>query len=264
MPPTDLDIEALRSVLSGRLIGHAVLYHETLDSTMDEARRLADDGAPEGTVVIAEKQSGGRGRFDRAWVSPPGSGLLLSVVLRPKTPQLPYANMAATLAVSEAIMQLTGLRPTIKWPNDVRLGGRKVSGILIESAMSIRKVAHAVAGIGLNANLDESEISQIGMAATSIRVEAGRPVDRTTLAQALLESFDDLYKAVRLGRSLTSRWAEQLDTLGQHVQVRRGDQLLAGLARDVDEQGNLLLTVSDGSSVTVVAGEVTLQTPPPV
>lgn len=240
-------------------MGRHVLYFDTVGSTMDEAVALAEEGADEGTVVIAEVQTAARGRFDRRWVTAQGRDVTFSVVLRPRPAQLSQVNMAAALAVADAVLRLTGLAPTIKWPNDVRIGGRKVAGILIETAMEAEELRHAVVGIGLNVNLDPSEFPEISSIATSLLAETGGPMDRATVALALLECTDDRYAAVRRGRSLTDEWAARLDTLGQTVRVRWGERVLEGRATAVDESGNLQLTAPDGSTTTVVAGEVTLQ-----
>ena len=227
---------------------------------MDETRSLAERGEPEGTVVVVEEQTAGRGRFNRAWVSPRGQNVSFSVLLRPTAAQLPFMNMAAALAVSRAVAEVAGLRPSIKWPNDVRVDGRKISGILIESAMDAGDVAHAVAGIGVNVNFDPSLYPEIASTATSILRETGRKADRTAVLRAVLESFDDLYRRVKSGRSLTAEWAAEMDTLGRTVQVRWQDRVLEGRAESVDDQGNLILAQPDGSTITVSAGEVTSQT----
>lgn len=255
----ELDIHLLRRALAGRCIGRRILYYGQVGSTMDEARLLAEGGEPEGTVVIAEEQTAGRGRFNRAWVSPPGENLAFSVVLRPAQAQLRYVNMAATLAVAGAVEALTGLQPAIKWPNDVRLGGKKVSGILIETSMVEAGLRYAVLGIGLNVNMDPARFPEIAELATSLLRETGRKADRTRVLQEVLVRLDDLYQAVRNGGSLVSRWASMLETLGKVVQVRWRDQVLEGRATGVDDEGNLLLRQPDGSTIPVVAGEVTLQ-----
>uniref|UniRef100_E0XY59 biotin--[biotin carboxyl-carrier protein] ligase n=1 Tax=uncultured Chloroflexi bacterium HF0500_03M05 TaxID=710737 RepID=E0XY59_9CHLR len=226
---------------------------------MDEARMLADNGAPEGTVVIAREQTTGRGRFKRSWISPSGRNILFSVVFRPSSAQLNYVNMAATLAVSRAVASLTGLKTSVKWPNDVRINGRKVAGILIETAIEMEKPHFAIVGIGLNVNLVPSEYPEIAAIATSLYVETGRMHDMTGVLLAVLEQLDDLYGEVLQGRSLTDEWSVELETLGRMVRVQWRDQLFDGRAISVDEQGNLLLLNADGSTVTVVAGEVTLQ-----
>lgn len=226
---------------------------------MDEAARLGDDGAPEGTVVVAEEQTAGRGRFDRRWVTRPGDSLSLSVLLRPTAGQLPHVNMASALAVAGAITDTTGLVPALKWPNDVRIQGRKVSGILIEAAIDGRDVRYAVSGIGLNVNYDPSRVPGAAPEATSLARELGRNVSRTEVLGALLERLDDLYQAVKAGESLRTEWAGKLDTLGQRVHVRWKEQVVEGVAEDVDEQGDLLLRLDDGSRFVAIAGEVTLQ-----
>ena len=260
MATTDLDIPALERALAGRVIGHRVHHHHELGSTMDETRLLAQAGAAEGTVVIAEEQTAGRGRFHRTWISPRGQNLSFSVLLRPTSPQLPYMNMAATLAVARTVSDVAGLSPTIKWPNDVRVGGLKISGILIETAIERSEVAHAVVGIGLNVNFDPSKHEEIADISTSLYRETAQVYNRTTVLQRLLEHFDDLYATVRQGKSLVPMWEKQLDTLGKSVHLAWQEKVVEGLAESVDEQGNLILRMADGSTFTAIAGEVTSQT----
>ena len=259
MPPSDLDVETVRRALAGSRVGCRVDYHSSLDSTMDEAKRLADRGCPEGLVVIAEEQTAGRGRFSRTWLSRPGGSLLLSVVVRPTVEQMPFTNMAATLAVSGVIAPLVDKRVTIKWPNDVRIGGRKVSGILIEADSGAESPGYTVVGIGVNVGIDVRACPEIAGTAASLCAEANRPVERTRLLIDLLRRFDDLYSDVRRGASLAEEWSAQLDALGRQVEVRWGERVLAGFARAVDDRGNLLLTRPDGSTFTAVGGEVTFQ-----
>ncbi len=258
-PSGDLDIKALKRVLSVRLVGRRVLLYDSLSSTMDEARRLVDSGEPEGTIVIAEEQTAARGRFSRAWVSPRGQNVTFSALLRPSIDQLPFVNMAATLAVVEAISDLTGLTPTVKWPNDVRVGGRKICGILVETEMERSDVRFAVVGIGINVNVDTSRFEDVAPTATSILRETGKEADRTQLLQGVLERLDALYLAVKGGASLTERWAAKLETLGREVKVRWKDRVVEGRAQGVDDMGGLILARPDGSIFTVTAGEVTSQ-----
>ena len=259
MSQTGYDIDHLRRALSHRVIGSNVLHYELIGSTMDVTRELADRGEPEGAVVIAEEQTAGRGRFNRQWISPRGQNVSFSVLLRPTTPQLPYMNMAATLAVARTIAQATGLEPAIKWPNDVRINGRKASGILVEAAMEAGKVAHAIVGIGVNVNFDPSQYPEIASLATSLYAETGEKASRTEVLLVLLEHFDDLYRLVKQGNSLTNLWAAQMETLGRVVQVTWQEHVVEGRAESVDDQGNLILKLPDGSTFTAVAGEVTVQ-----
>ena len=259
MIQSDLDIEAIQATLSDGLIGRRVVHLDVVDSTMDEARRSAAEGTAEGTVFVAEEQTAGRGRFSRAWVSPRGENLSFSVLLRPTPAQLPFVNMAATLAVSGGIADATGLSPGIKWPNDVRIGGLKVSGILIETVLEAGQVDHAVVGIGVNVNFDPAKYSEVAATATSIYRETGRKTDRGVLLQVVLRRFDEHYGRVKDGHSLTREWAAQMETIGRRVRVAWRDQVVEGTAESVDEQGNLIVRRADGSIFTAVAGEVTLQ-----
>tara|TARA_B100000809_G_scaffold243211_1_gene268008 strand:- start:308 stop:820 length:513 start_codon:yes stop_codon:yes gene_type:complete len=169
-------------------------------------------------------------------------------------------NMAATLAVARTVSDVAGLSPTIKWPNDVRVGGLKISGLLIETAIERSEVAHAVVGIGLNVNFDPSKHEEIADISTSLYRETALVHNRTTVLQHLLEHFDDLYTAVRQGQSLVPMWEKQLDTLGKSVHLAWQEKVVEGLAESVDEQGNLILRMADGSTFTAIAGEVTSQT----
>ena len=250
----------LRTLLEGRTIGGRIVYRDVVSSTMDEAVALADAGHPEGTVVLAEEQTAGRGRLDRRWVTGPGENIAFSVVFRPEPSWMSQLNMAATLGVASAVERLAGVEATVKWPNDVRIGGKKLAGILIESAADTQGLRHAILGVGINVNLDTSSFPEIAGAATSLMAETGAPLDRADVLRAVLEDLDDLYAEVRGGRSLTGRWASRLDTLGATVRVRWRDDEMVGRATGVDDEGNLLLTGDDGSVRTAIAGEVTLQT----
>ena len=219
-PKTDFDIPALEGALARRIIGHRIHHYSLIGSTMDEARRLSAEGAPEGTVVIAEEQTAGRGRFNRAWVSPRGENLSFSVILTPPASRLPYMNMAATLAVARTVADTAGLNPTIKWPNDVRVGGLKISGILIETAIESEDAVCAIIGIGVNVNFDPSIYAEIAGISTSLYRETGQRRNRTPVLRRLLEHFDDAYAAVRAGMSLTADWSAMLDTLGRTVTLR--------------------------------------------
>ena len=227
---------------------------------MDEAAALADAGCAEGAVVLADEQTAARGRFDRRWIGDPDDNIAFSAVLRPEPSRLSQLNMAATLGVADGVERLAGAAVTVKWPNDVRIGGKKLAGILIETAMDAKGLKHAVIGIGLNVNLDPSAFPEIAGTATSLMAEAGAPLDRVDVLRAVIEEVDDRYAEVRGGESLTDRWASRLDTLGSTVRVRWRDSEMVGRATGVDDEGNLLLTGPDGAVRTAIAGEVTLQT----
>lgn len=259
MRQDDLSPSALSRELKTKTIGRNVLYFPTIPSTMDIAKQAAKDGAAEGTVVITDHQTAGRGRLNREWLAPPGSSLLLSIILYPEQQHLARLTMIACLAVAQSIEKVTGLKPAIKWPNDVLINGRKVSGILSEANLSGDSVSYAIVGIALNVNLDVTAIPEIAETATSLRMELGRKVSRQKVLVALLNEFDSLYAALRRGEPIHLQWRQRLETLGRKVTVRCGDEVQQGYAESVDEEGNLLLRHDDGSLSTIAAGDVTLR-----
>ena len=254
-----LDTARIQEAMSDSTIGRRIDYRLETGSTMDDARDLARQGAEEGVVVIAEQQGRGRGRFSRTWVSPPGLNLYMTLLLRPKPTQLPYINMAAALAVRRTVLDATGLPTSVKWPNDVRIGGRKLSGILIETEFEGQRLDNALVGIGINVNLDVAEYPEISEIATSLRTATGREFDRGEVLLSVLSNLDRWYSKVAAGESLTAQWSATLDTLGKRVQLKWRDQVIEGLAESVDDSGNLVVLQSDGTRVSAVAGEVTSQ-----
>ncbi len=251
--------ENILAGLQTRFVGRNLIFLRSTTSTMDEARRLAKEGAPEGTVVLSDEQTAGRGRFQRAWVSPKGASVLLSVVFRPTLAELPYLNMVASLAVVQAVEEVTPLKPRIKWPNDVLLEGRKACGILVDSSLGEGVVHHAVAGIGLNVNLDPYAYPEIAGIASSLSSALGRPVSRLRVLLALLDRLEELYLRLKAGESLQKEGRAYLDTLGKMVRVKRGDAVEEGYAEGISQEGHLLLRRADGSLYAAIAGEVSLR-----
>ena len=254
-----LNIAAVEERLATHFVGRRLVYLTSTGSTMDDARREADSGAAEGTVVLAEEQSSGRGRFQRGWVSPAGKNLYLTLIMRPVLNRLRSLSIIAPLAVALAVEEVTGLRPRIKWPNDVLVEGRKLSGILIESEISGSAVEYALVGPGINVNFDIEESPEITAIATSIKRELGREASREELLAAFLNHFEALYEDAPKGDAVFEEWRSRLDTLGREVRVTFGDQVYEGAAEDVDRDGNLILVQPDGTRRTVEAGEVTLR-----
>lgn len=252
-------IEAIQNSLQHAPIGHRIIYHSVVTSTMDVARQEAEQGVEEGTVVLAEEQTVGRGRFGRRWVSTPGLDLSLSIVLYPDKWACSRLSVATCVAVMRAIRDLYGLAPTLKWPNDVLIGGKKVSGILVETIFQDSDVRYAVIGVGINVNFDPTENPDNPFQATSLAAELGRPVQREEFLQAVLTSMGDIYVHLSGWGSVWDEWQAWMETLGQKVQVRWGEQTEEGFAEGVDGEGNLLLRRADGSVVSLAAGEVTLQ-----
>jgi len=225
---------------------------------MDVAKKMVKEGIGEGTVIVAGEQTKGRGRMGRKWLSPPNNSLSLSIILHPTIEQLPQLNMVASLAVVQSIERIAGLKPAIKWPNDVLVGGRKVSGILIENILEGRNVKAAIVGIGINVELDPSSFSEISTIATSLSIESMRETSRWDTLCILLEVFDEIYQELNYGEPVYERWLAHIETLGKLVLVRWGDTVEEGYVESIEADGSLVLKSLDGCLRTMVAGEVTL------
>jgi BirA family biotin operon repressor/biotin-[acetyl-CoA-carboxylase] ligase len=248
----------LTESLTTGFIGRRLEYRAALGSTQDLARELAQAGAPDGTVVLAGRQTAGRGRLGRSWISPRG-GLYFTVVVRPPAEQLKSLVIIAALAVARAIEGLPGLQTSLKWPNDVLVAGRKICGILSESELVGDSVSYALVGIGVNVNADMAAYPESAPLATSVMTELGREVSREPLAAAILNEFETLYLAAKAGQPIQQEWRARLGMLGKEVRVTFGEQVEEGLAEDVDRDGSLILRRYDGSRVTIAAGDVTLR-----
>ena len=247
----------LRGGLFTRIVGKRLLFFQEISSTMNEAARQAESGADEGTVVVTESQTAGRGRQGRSWVSHKGN-LYFSILFRPTLEALPLISILAGVATVRAIRTTTGSDPQIKWPNDVMLGGKKIAGILVESVVQGDTVAYAVLGIGINVNLDAEGLADIGDFASSLNAAIGQPVAREEVLRQLLHDLDGLYLQALEGQSPLPEWRTILETLGQRVRAHGSNKAYTGLAEGVDELGNLQLRLDDGQSVTLTAGDVSL------
>jgi len=228
-------------------VGHEIEYHETVESTNSIAVEAARDGVDEGYVVLADEQTGGRGRRRREWSSPSG-GVWTSVVLRPEfAPRdASLVTLAASVAVARAV-ESAGVDATIKWPNDVLVDGDKVCGILVEMEADAESIAHAVVGIGLNAKAapDVPDASP-----TSLAEHVGE-VDRAALTADLLAELEDSYES---GGAVLDEWRERSSTIGKRVRVETPNETLEGVAERVDETGALVVSTDDGER-TVTAGD---------
>jgi BirA family biotin operon repressor/biotin-[acetyl-CoA-carboxylase] ligase len=215
-----------------------------IDSTNREARRLADEGAPEGLVLIADHQTAGRGRLGRSWEAPPGTAVLMSIVLRPGLPMadLHLVTAAVALAGRAACSEVAGFRPDLKWPNDLLVEDAKLAGILAEFSLGA-----VVVGIGIN-------VSAAPPGAVSVEGVAGRAVEREALIVALL---DDLDRRVRHWDRVIGDYRAGCATIGRHVLVITPDGEMRGWAEAVDDSGRLVVTSDVGRRVVLAAGDVT-------
>lgn len=259
----ELSAGEIEGVLTTTVIGRNLVYLREVTSTNDVARTLASEGAADGTVVIADYQAQGRGRLGRQWVAPPGSSLLLSVILRlPLAPeQAQRLTMVCGLALLDAVRQTTGLELGLKWPNDVVAGEKKVAGILTELELrpgSPCRVDYAIVGLGLNVTLAAGDLpAELLIPATSLSDLAGERVRRLPLLVALLAAIEARYLQLRAGRSPHDEWSRRLATMHRRVVVSGGVQAIEGVAEGVDHDGALLVRLDDGSLERIVAGDVT-------
>jgi BirA family biotin operon repressor/biotin-[acetyl-CoA-carboxylase] ligase len=252
-----LSEQTIRGGLGTRFVGQHVVHRASVGSTNDLGRELAEQGADEGTLVIAEEQTAGRGRRGRAWLAPPGTSLLMSLILRPRLPhdKVPQLTMISGLAVQQAIVETTGLVARLKWPNDVLVRGSKVGGILTEASSLGQVVQYVVLGMGVNVNLAPKDLPA-AFSATSIAHELGRAVPRLPLLQRVLEHLEARYLGLGRGTSPLDDWSAALETLGKSVLVSTSHGRYEGLATAVDQSGALLLRLPDGQTKRVLAGEV--------
>jgi len=252
------EIEAsLRSVRMGRRI----VFEKEVDSTNRLARDLAIAGAAEGTLVVAESQTGGRGRKGRIWFSPPGEGIYVSLVLRPRfePAEAPKMTLLAGVALAETLIPVVPTRVTIKWPNDVLAAGRKVAGILIEIATEIDAINYMIVGVGLNVNTPPRGFpADLRKWATSLAAETGSPVARAEILGAFLERFERYYDLIdREGFApVIRRWRELSDMTGRPVRVHSFSGFVEGTIVGIDDDGVLVLTGADGTVERVISGDV--------
>jgi BirA family biotin operon repressor/biotin-[acetyl-CoA-carboxylase] ligase len=257
------EIEGLRSPLAVK-----VELHEKLRSTQERARELARVGAPHGTLVVSEIQTGGRGRLGRRWGSPPG-GLWMSLVLRPgiSTEMAARITQTAAVGVAKALREF-GVEVRIKWPNDLLVGCRKICGILAESSSESVPVAakragrgggrpldFVVLGVGVNANLDPEDLGAVGREVATLRSELGRDVDLTELLGSLLSHLDAELGRIEDFGAVLEDWRALNCTLGERVRVRRLGEELEGAALDLGPEGELLLQTRDGV-IELFEGEI--------
>lgn len=255
-PPPTLNLKAVQAGLRTRWLGRELVYKRRTTSTMDEARKAALQGAAAGTIVLAEEQSAGRGTKGRDWVSPPGQNLYCTVVLRPNPEKLKRLSMVTAVAIANAVEQIHGLFPRIKWPNDLQFDGKKFAGILIEAEWERARPAFALVGMGLDVNFDpEAYAGELTKPATSLAIQRGRHVLREPLLAAVCNALERSYEGAE-SEALFNGWRARLDSLGRSLTVATSHGPVEGFAEDVEEDGTLLLRVETGDLLQVTAAEV--------
>jgi BirA family biotin operon repressor/biotin-[acetyl-CoA-carboxylase] ligase len=271
MPPHDhnsvpapalraLRIGDVKAGLAPKRLGTRFHYIRELDSTNNYARSLAEQGAAEGTIVIAEQQTQGRGRLGRRWVSPPFANLYCSIILRPTSLPVnaPLITLTAAVALADAVGSFSPVAPAIKWPNDILAGGRKLAGVLTEAVSDSRKIEFVIVGIGVNVNFAlESMPPEIRERATSLSVLTGRSVSREALLRRLIQDLDRCYGILEENgfAAIRPRWDARFGLRGQRVRVETTDQTITGRAIGIEPDGALLIEAPGGTQ-RILAGDV--------
>ena len=249
--------------LDTKIIGKSVVSFDSTPSTIDAASSLARKGASDGTVVVAEAQSGGRGRLGRKWSSPGGVGIWTSIILRPSIPprDAPKLTLLAAVSVAGVLREQYGLDARIKWPNDVVASDKKICGALTELVAEQDIVKFLITSFGLNVNQTRSKFpAEVREIATSMRIESGKKLDRPEVFRRVLSEFDRHYVHFRQhgGKDILGKWRELSGTLGRRIKVQLRDEQVEGTAHDIDDDGSLLVDVGGGKLRSIAYGDVTI------
>ncbi|KAF0818781.1 Biotin operon repressor [Bacillus sp. ZZV12-4809] len=261
--PEKVTPDEIRLGLQTETLGRQIHHEESVDSTQKIAHRLAYEGAQEGTIVIAEEQLSGRGRMDRRWHSPKSTGIWMSVILRPNIPppKAPQLTLITAVAVVQAIEELTDLSPQIKWPNDILMNGKKVTGILTELQADADRIISIIIGIGINVNqqLDDypDELKEV---ATSLSIEKGEKLSRAELIKILLGKLENLYK-LYLEKGfypIKLLWESYAVSIGKNLTARTITGSIYGKALGITDDGVLMIEDSSGKVHHVYSADIEL------
>lgn len=249
----DLSV-GLKTVNMGK---KSIYYYDSISSTNDRAYELAEEGEPEGTLVISETQTSGKGRIGRKWISPKGDGIYMSLILRPdvETDEIPTITLITALAVIKAISKTCDIKAGIKWPNDVYVAGKKICGILTEIKAQPDLVDFLILGVGINVNTSSAKLPPEG---TSLKLECDHHIERKELVRVFLMEFESFYgKFSKDGfKSLLKECKELSLVLGKNVKVDEHNRLLKGKAVDIDEKGALIIESDNGTLQRIFSGDV--------
>ncbi|MBD3182427.1 biotin--[acetyl-CoA-carboxylase] ligase [Candidatus Poribacteria bacterium] len=242
--------DEIKNGLDTNILGNRIYCYSKTSSTNDIATKLAQDGASEGTIVVAENQTKGRGRRERRWIAPMGTSILMSIILRPQIniTEASILTLMAASAVAVSIKYVTGITAKIKWPNDLVIDKKKVSGILTEARTQGKKISYVVLGIGVTVNIPENRFpDEIRDFATSLSMEKGETVSRIILLQEILRQLERRYLSLmnRENYELMQEWKNLSSTIGSRVKVVLPKRIFHGLAVDFDQTGALLVRLDE-------------------
>ncbi|WP_110927637.1 biotin--[acetyl-CoA-carboxylase] ligase [Bacillus massiliglaciei] len=259
--PEKITSNEIQLGLKSKVLGQHIHYEETVDSTQKIAHQLATDGAPEGTIVLAEEQTGGKGRLMRPWHSPKYSGIWMSTILRPQIAihQAPQLTLLAAVAVVKAVKEVSGLQPHIKWPNDLLLNKKKITGILTEMQAESDQIHSVIIGIGINVNQQTEDFPEdLRDKASSIFIEGQNRISRANLVQAVLYHLEELYFLyLKEGFApIKEQWEAYAISLGQQIKATTIHSVIVGKALGITDAGVLLLEDEDGKVHSVYSADI--------
>lgn len=255
--------EELQSVISSRWAGRNLVFLKEADSTNNVVRTLADQGAPEGTLVVTANQTAGKGRRGRSWVAPEGSSIAMSILLRPEfaPERASMLTLVMAMAVARGIRETTGLDAGIKWPNDIVTDGKKLCGILTEMSTEMEYIRYVVIGVGINVSMKEFP-EELREKATSLELCLGRPVKRALLIDACMRAFEDYYEKYLQTLDLSllqEEYNRELVNVGKEVTVLAPGGDYNGISHGINREGELIVELPDGEIRNVVSGEVSVR-----
>ncbi len=261
--PDVMTKEELDSLMDTRWAGRNVMYYDVTDSTNLRIRQLGDEGAPHGTLAVADRQTAGRGRRGHTWESPAGGSIYMSVLLRPQfcPDKASMLTLVAACSVAEGIMDCVDVDVRIKWPNDIIIGGKKLVGILTEMSTQIDYINYVVVGIGINVNIQEFP-EGIRETATSLRIECGYTVRRAPVIAAVMKRLEENYATFLKTEDLTGlmeRYSDLLVNKDRDVLIIGAKEQYQGHALGITPTGELIVRREDGTKQTVYAGEVSVR-----
>jgi BirA family transcriptional regulator, biotin operon repressor / biotin---[acetyl-CoA-carboxylase] ligase len=263
--PDSLLPQEMKGNINTEVIGQNLKFFEQVDSTNLYAKRIAEGGFEDGTVIMADEQLNGRGRMGRTWASPKGKGIWMTIMLKPKISPADASKVTllTACAVCKAIEEISGLYTQIKWPNDIVLNGKKLCGILTEMSAEIDEINYLIIGIGVNVNIDLEDFPhELQAIATSIKIEKGDMIIRKELAAAIINNFERYYKGFIMTGSIKdyiNEYKERSAILGKEVRVTSSTLELQGTVVDISEEGQLQLELCDGSIKEIISGEVSVR-----